>query len=238
MTIFFDLDSTLIRAKEEAPTSKNSPAPLRYGPYFVWLRPCAPAMIATAKAMNVPLYLCTCSQRLYATGISKLFDLGFAEQQILGCEHMLSGQTGLAPDAVLIDDLPPDDEIAKIKRLILGIGPERYFQVPAFNATTFDPEDDLIARLQNFLRKANGQTRRTQKNITEEITRLIEDPRLLPSKELAQYAADKGWLGVRHLNSMFNIQDRPLPGMERKLVVCTIQRWIFAGYLCDLLDIT
>jgi hypothetical protein len=109
-------------------------------------------MIATAKAKHVPLYLCTASQRRYATGISKLFDLGFAEQQILGCEHMLSGEIGLAPGAVLIDDLPPDEHTAKAKRLVLGIGPDRYFQVPPFNATTFNQEDDMIVRLRKFLR--------------------------------------------------------------------------------------
>jgi hypothetical protein len=148
--IFFDLDSTLIYAQEEAPVSEDQPASLRYGPYFVWLRPSARRMIATAKTMQVPLYLCTCSQRRYATGISKLFDLGFAEQQILGCEHMLSGQTRLAPGAVLIDDLQADDRIATVKRLVLGIGAERYFQVPAFNGRTFGREDDLITNLRIF----------------------------------------------------------------------------------------
>jgi len=149
--IFFDLDSTLIHAQEEAPVPPSVQSPLRYGPYFVWLRPCARTMIATARAAGVPLYLCTASERQYATGISKLFDLGFAAPQILGCEHMLSGETGLAPGAVLIDDLPPRDPIATAKRLVLGIGPDRYFQVPPFDAKTFELEGDLMVGLRRFL---------------------------------------------------------------------------------------
>src|SRR4051794_23350357 len=104
--VFFDLDSTLIHAQEDAPEANLSQKALRYGPYFVWLRPCAHDLISAAKATGVPVYLCTSSERLYAAGISKLFRLEFAEQQILGCEHMLSGEKDLAPDSVLIDDLP------------------------------------------------------------------------------------------------------------------------------------
>ena len=77
----------------------------------------------------------------------------FRQQQILGSEHMLSGETRLAPEAVLIDDLPPDDRIAIIKRWVLGIEVSRYFQVPAFDASTFEAEGDLITLFGEFLRQ-------------------------------------------------------------------------------------
>ena len=149
--IFFDLDSTLVHAQVEVPAPTKPEPPVRYGPYYVWLRPCAHELIALAKKTKIPLFLCTSSQRIYATGISRLLDLGFAEQQILGCEHMLAGETDLAPDAILIDDLPPADQIATFKRLVLGTTPDRYFQVPPFTATSFQPEPNLISRFQRFL---------------------------------------------------------------------------------------
>jgi hypothetical protein len=149
--VFFDLDATLIHAQEEEPDVQTPEKAVPYGPYYVWLRPCARELIATAGRAMIPLYICTSSERLYADGITRLFDLGFGEQQILGCEHMLSGVMNLAPNSVLIDDLPVSDEIAVFKRRVLGITPEHYFQVPPFTATHFLPEQDLVFALSRFL---------------------------------------------------------------------------------------
>ena len=86
-------------------------------------------------------------------GLSKLFALGFAESQILGCEHLLSGEKDLAPNSVLIDDLPPTDQIAMVKKVVLGIRDDRYFQVPPFTASIFEPEPLLTLRLGDFLQR-------------------------------------------------------------------------------------
>jgi hypothetical protein len=75
------------------------------------------------------VYLCIIAERHYATGISQLFDLGFTEDLILGDEQLISGNVGIASGSVIIDDLPPVDQMAMFKRGFLGIGPERQFRI-------------------------------------------------------------------------------------------------------------
>ena len=91
------------------------------------------------------MYLCIIAERQYAVGISELFGVVFLEDRILGYEHLTSGNVGIAPDSVLIDDLPPTDQIATFKRGVLGIGPERQFHIPAFTGVECEDESDLLA---------------------------------------------------------------------------------------------
>ncbi|MBV6499175.1 MAG: hypothetical protein CJBNEKGG_01626 [Prosthecobacter sp.] len=152
-SIFFDLDETLIHSVLAEEGGGECPAGATvFGPYHSWMRPCAFDLLKAARSIGVPTFLCTTSERRYASGLSKLFDLGFAENEILGYEHLTSGQTGLAPGAVLIDDMEPGHEIAQFKRQVLGIGTERYCQLPAFRGRPPGDENAVIQSLNAFLR--------------------------------------------------------------------------------------
>lgn len=152
-SIFFDLDETLIHSVQAEGSAGKCPADATvFGPYHSWLRPCALDLLKAARAAGVPLFLCTTSERRYASGLSNLFSLGFAEKEILGYEHLTSGQSGLAPGGVLFDDLEPEHEIAQFKQQVLGIGTERYCQLPAFRGHPTGDETEVIQTLQAFLR--------------------------------------------------------------------------------------
>ena len=151
-SIFFDLDETLIHSMLAEGSAGKCPADATvFGPYHSWLRPCALDLLKVARAAGVPVFLCTTSERRYASGLSKLFGLGFAEKEILGYEHLTSGQSGLAPGGVLFDDLEPEHEIAQFKQQVLGIGAERYCQLPAFRGHPTGDETEVIQTLQAFL---------------------------------------------------------------------------------------
>lgn len=152
-SIFFDLDETLIHSMLAEGNAGKCPADATvFGPYHSWLRPCALDLLKVARAAGVPVFLCTTSERRYASGLSKLFGLGFAEKEILGYEHLTSGQSGLAPGGVLFDDLEPEHEIAQFKQQVLGIGADRYCQLPAFRGHPTGDETEVIQTLQAFLR--------------------------------------------------------------------------------------
>lgn len=151
-SIFFDLDETLIHSMLAEGNAGRCPADASvFGPYHSWLRPCALDLLKVARAAGVPVFLCTTSERRYASGLSNLFGLGFAEKEILGYEHLTSGQSGLAPGGVLFDDLEPEHEIAQFKQQVLGIGTERYCQLRAFRGHPTGDETEVIQTLQAFL---------------------------------------------------------------------------------------
>ena len=123
-SIFLDLDETLIHTRVAG--SQLEPGlstPLRCGPYLAWLRPDVREILRIVGALAVPLYICTASERAYAVRLSAVFGLGIPERNILALEHLQAGQTRLAPNGVLIDDLDPDHALARLKRRVLGIGP-------------------------------------------------------------------------------------------------------------------
>ncbi len=151
-SVFLDLDETLIHTREAG--SQLEPgltSPFRYGPYLAWLRPDAWAILQIVKALDVPLYICTASERAYAAGLSAAFGLGIPERNILGLEHLQAGLTGIAPSGVLIDDLDPGHEVARLKRRVLGIGTERYFQIPAFRGFPDPRGSQTLRALKAFL---------------------------------------------------------------------------------------
>jgi hypothetical protein len=151
-SIFFDLDETLIHSVLPEERADDCPASaVVFGPYQCWLRPCALDLLKVARSTGVATFLCTTSERRYASGLSKLFGLGFAEEDILAYEHLTSGQTRLAPGGVLFDDLESEHEIARFKQQVLGIGAERYCQLPAFRRHSFGDEAEVIQKVHDFL---------------------------------------------------------------------------------------
>ncbi len=151
-SIFFDLDETLIHSVLAEDSAGGCPVgAVVFGPYYCWLRPCALDLLKAARSTGVPTFLCTTSERCYASGLSKLFGLGFTEKDILGYEHLTSGQIRLAPGGVLIDDLEPEHEIARFKQRVLGIGGERYCRLPVFRGHPTGDEIEMIQTLHAFL---------------------------------------------------------------------------------------
>jgi trans-aconitate 2-methyltransferase len=57
----------------------------------------------------------------------------------------------LAPGGVLFDDLESEHEIARFKQQVLGIGAERYCQLPAFRRHSFGDEAEMIQKVHDFL---------------------------------------------------------------------------------------
>ena len=154
-SVFLDLDETLIHTRVAGTQLEPGlTTPLRYGPYLAWLRPDAREILRVVGALAVPLYLCTASERAYAAGLSSVFGLGIPERNILGLEHLQAGQTGISPFGVLIDDLDPGHEVARLKRRVLGIGTERYFQIPAFRGHPDPRGSHTLRQLKAFLGRA------------------------------------------------------------------------------------
>lgn len=152
--VFFDLDETLIHSCEASAIPPcHEPSAAVYGPWAVWLRPSARSLLASARALRAPVLLCTTSEHRYALGISRLLNLGFQENEILACEHLGAGRSNLCPRGVLMDDLPAQHEAAALKRHVLGLAPERYFQVAAFRGGSLEPEPRLPELWRLFLRR-------------------------------------------------------------------------------------
>ncbi|MES2466356.1 MAG: hypothetical protein V4675_03555 [Verrucomicrobiota bacterium] len=154
-SVFLDLDETLIHTRVVG--SQLEPGlttPLRCGPYFAWLRPDVREILRIVGALGVPTYLCTASQYAYAVRLSAVFGLGIPERNILALEHLQAGRSGVAPKGVLIDDLDPGDEFALLKRRVLGIGTERYFQIPAFRGFPDPRGPQTLRALEAFLGRA------------------------------------------------------------------------------------
>ena len=87
----------------------------------------------------------TTATRDYAEQHNKTFDLGFSPAEIISMRDYIIRvplayggsvwdviEKGRNPAAVLIDNLPPDDEYPRIKMAYLGINSSRYIQIEDF----------------------------------------------------------------------------------------------------------
>ena len=152
--IFFDLDQTLIHTRSRhEPADGDMATATAFGPYAAWLRPTAHQLLATARAIKCPVFLCTMAERRYAHGLSQLFNLGFDIPDILGIEHLRLGHDGVSPNSILIDDLPPTHEFPTFKRKVLGITPEQQFQIPPFRGKIEPDEARVPDDFLNYLRR-------------------------------------------------------------------------------------
>lgn len=147
MTIFLDLDDTLIHA-----------VPLRGGRlgrrrlvrcsdgdgYGVMERPLAQQMIADCCALARVVILTTGAQD-YAESVCRALE--FSVDDILGCEKYIrsipgEGDTpmelGVDPDSWLIDNAEPNFLYSKLKMAYLGTSRSRYLKVRTF--TGIDPK--------------------------------------------------------------------------------------------------
>lgn len=151
-SVFLDLDETLVHTLEaHLKPEPGLPAPVRYGPYFAWLRPNALELLELVNSLGVPVFICSMSERAYAAGLSSLFKLGIPERNILGLEPLNAGRFGIAPGGVLIDDLEAEHGIVRCKRRVLGIGENRYFRIAAFRGFGIDGDVHTCKALKAFL---------------------------------------------------------------------------------------
>lgn len=157
--IFVDLDETLVHAiAKESPIKRTDFDCFAYGPYIAFLRPEALEILAACREQANEVVLFTFSERAYAVEISRAFGLGFAANEVFGCELFVFGEKDLAPSGVLIDDKPAEHDNAQLKMQTLGITADRYLQIPAFDHPKFAPCRTFLAGLPYRLEKLANLT--------------------------------------------------------------------------------
>ena len=140
--LFVDLDETLVHSIEKDRLGRRKLPDFdhfAHGSYVTFLRPEALAILEICREWAPEVVLFTFSEAAYAREVSQAFGFGFSANQVFGCELFVFGEKDLSPSGALIDDLPSSHENALLKMQTLGIGPERYLQIPAFGAPKFAP---------------------------------------------------------------------------------------------------
>jgi hypothetical protein len=180
MSIYIDLDETLIHAKYA--TSGNSGKRSRikipdqdgagYELYYSLLRPKALELLEVCRALS-DVKMLTTATRDYAQIHNETFKLGFSERNIIAREDYLVNTTiafGLAtkpakyrtdPQSVLIDNLPRLATAAMLKQQFLGLNPANYIQIREFDGK--DPEI-FANELNEILEKVKNWANKTHKN--------------------------------------------------------------------------
>lgn len=180
MNIYVDLDETLIHAIPGYSGNPGKRTPIKipnidckensYELYYSLLRPNAHRLLNFCRYLtNVKML--TTATRDYALLHNEAFSLGFSESDVIAREDYLI-KTTLAygssietiaaqtdPKSLLIDNLPPNADAAKLKQQFLGIREENYVQIRDFNGK--DPEifenelGEIFLKLQNTLKSHN-----------------------------------------------------------------------------------
>jgi hypothetical protein len=138
--VFVGLDETLVhvvsreRANDQKLVECDS---FGQGSSVIFLRPGVHELLSACREQALEVVLLTLSERDHAAEISRAFGLGFAANQIFSRELFAFGEKDLAPTSALIDNEPADHENARLKMRTLGIGFERYLQIPAFKPPKF-----------------------------------------------------------------------------------------------------
>lgn len=172
LSVYFDLDETLIHAQNVHPESEimeqRQRITLTDGDrsehYDSLLRPHAKHMLAFCRELG-EVKLLTTANRQYALEHNDAFKLGFNPDQIIARDDYIS-RTQLAygsvygaskentdPSAFLIDNLYPTEDAPKLKKQFLGIQDDQYIQIREFNGK--DPVEftkelsDILNRLEN-----------------------------------------------------------------------------------------
>lgn len=153
--IFFDLDETLIYAGEsgdELPIAKAFKQ-IEMFDYRMYLRPEAREMLQLCRSGGREVYLFTHANFHYAREVSRAMDLGFDESTIFSFSMILNCRKGLCPDAVLIENKPPEDEDTQVKMEALGIPAEQVWMIPSFEPPKFAGAKLFLAGLEWRLSK-------------------------------------------------------------------------------------
>lgn len=143
--IFFDLDNCLCDFQYHVSNSRTKIVLSEGEKYYGILRPLAHRMLQEASRI-APVLMLTTSRREYAFAVNKVFDLGFEHNEIFAfedCWQEIQSAYGydidyfpclkdIAPNSILIDNLPVTDQWPRRKMQVLGIKEERYFQIREF----------------------------------------------------------------------------------------------------------
>lgn len=131
MNIFFDLDETLITSLSDI---SDFIINLEDGPYEISVRRGAKEIVEQCRLI-APVYILTTATLAYASAINEHVGFGFKDSEIFHrlsiADFRISKEFSLAhPKNILIDNLPPADNITKMA--MLGIGYDRYIEVSSF----------------------------------------------------------------------------------------------------------
>lgn len=160
--IFVDLDETLVHARVAGRRPPGKRRRLAFGleVYDVALRPCAHYMLDRLREIG-RVSLLTTSQREYAEKIDEAFGLGFEQmycREDLFVFHPFAElkTEAIAPRSVLIDDLSPNETLARLKMQFLGINRRSYIQIRGFHGTDPATIDTEIAAIISEVRAICG----------------------------------------------------------------------------------
>jgi len=190
MTIYLDLDETLIHAVPGRPgmglgsrvvVNAGLKTNGRNDTYHTALRDSAHTLIQRCRAA-APTKILTTAAREYAIAQNQTFSFGFSEDDIIaredfleptstayGGEDLLVKKVRQCPNALLIDNLPAHEPSAKRKMLFLGINPDRYIQIREFIGCK-DP-DKFRGELLGIFQRIERETtpKKPQQNLCPEM---------------------------------------------------------------------
>jgi len=169
--IFLDLDDTLVHTVDFPPQNKENVfrIVLEEETYYSKKRECTEGFLCACRQI-AKTYLLTNATRAYALSHNKTLQLGFEPSEIFAREDYLyesrvayGTQTLLTctkkfPEAILIDNLPATDPLAKAKQRFLGIPETQYLQIREFRGLKDPPcfqeeTKTLLKTLQNHFHK-------------------------------------------------------------------------------------
>lgn len=175
LEFYIDLDNTLIHAAWGGnPNKRRTKIDLGSREvYWSMLRPNALDFLGFCREI-APTKILTHADRDYALKHNEVFGLGFSDKDIIArndFSHTSSGmfvdttrplKINISPDAILVDDKHPKDEIAQVKMQYLGIGIDRYVQGRDYRGgkdpENFDKEIEKIKKIIGFPFHKNSYT--------------------------------------------------------------------------------
>lgn len=162
--IFLDLDNTLVHSVDYPQHGEDIvPIALSEWTYYCKRRKFPLDFLAACRNIATTSLL-TNATREYALAHNKALDLGFSDSEIFAREDYLyqspvayGTQTFLAaiekfPTAILIDNLPSSDPLAKSKQRFLGIPEAQYLQIREYHGRDDPPafEEEILTLLETL----------------------------------------------------------------------------------------
>lgn len=166
--IFWDIDETLIHTEVRpfGPGYNDVPFELEDSTYYTKIRPCSLSLIQFSVNLvgKDNVYILTTATRDYAREINRIAGWGFENDHIFSREDLHANRYSVgyggsatmahkevsSPKNVLIDNLPPRENAAKMS--FIGIGYERYLKIVDYYGVDF-PDCTFEEDVKEFLLK-------------------------------------------------------------------------------------
>lgn len=172
MTVYIDLDETLIHAIHAHSGNPGKRTPIRLIEddgseaelFYSLLRPKANEILSFCREIS-EVKMLTTATRDYALKHNEIFSLGFEEHEIIAREDYLYQsvmaygsvtellKTRVNPNSLLIDNLPRLADAAMLKQQYLGIKPQQYIQIREFSGKDPQNFDQELIELQNQIKE-------------------------------------------------------------------------------------